>query len=301
MEKILITGASGFVGKTLAHDFLENGWQVTGLGTSPFHPFSETYKHFTWVQADTTQEGEWQNQVGDADVIVNLAGRNIFKRWTVQYKKAIYDSRILTTKNLVSAMNPQKNRKFLSTSAAGVYGDAKEDMVTEQSPPGNDFLAHVCKNWENEAEKASDKGISLSVMRFGVILGDSGGALSLMAPAFKWCLGGPLGSGQQWFPWIHIKDLARAVDFLINNMEISGVFNFTSPGLVRQKTFAKALGSALNRPAAIPAPVAAVKLFMGEMGGLLLNSQRAFPEQLVNSGFKFQFQTLEAALADLYK
>ncbi|HKK91585.1 MAG TPA: TIGR01777 family oxidoreductase [Desulfobacteraceae bacterium] len=301
MKTIMITGASGFVGRRLSRNFLEKGCRVIGLGTSPRHPFSHQYKAFEWIQADTTREGEWQDRVPEADIIVNLAGRTIFKKWTRKYKQAIYDSRIETTKNIVTAMEPGNTQKLLSTSAAGFYGDGGDEILTEAGLSGSDFLARLSRAWENEAEKAADKGTIVAIMRFGVILGKEGGALSVMAPAFRFFVGGPLGSGMQWFPWIHIQDIEGGVTFLAETRDAEGVFNFTAPEPVRQKTFARALGRSLNRPAVMPAPSFMVKTVMGELGSSLLQSQRVVPERLQNAGYRFLFKELDAALADLFK
>lgn len=297
MKTILITGASGFVGQYLSRRMLASGHRVVGLGTSSAHPLAEN-ENFVWVSADTTREGDWQDHVASAHIIVNLAGRSIFKPWTEAHKQAIYDSRILTTRNLVSALPDPWDGHLLSTSAVGFYGDRGEDVLTESEPFGRDFLARVCRDWEKAALKAENKGAVVSLMRFGVVLGD-GGALDVMGMAFKFFLGGPLGSGNHWFPWIHIEDLARAVAFLAENPS-GGPFNFTGPDPIRQKDFAKALGSALNRPAIMPAPAFMVKLVMGELGASLLQSQRALPAALEKEGFTFTYGTAAEALAAVY-
>ena len=298
MERVLITGASGFVGKYLARHFLKQNRHVTGLGTSVTHPFAGEFDRFEWISADTTKTGEWQDRVPSADIIVNLAGQNIFRRWSQKYKQAIYDSRILTTRHLVSALTPGRPVRFLSTSAVGIYGDAREELLFEDAAPGSDFLARVCRDWEAEALKAEAAGATVSITRFGVVLGD-GGALSVMSPAFKWFAGGSLGSGRQWFPWIHINDLVRAVDFLAQKPDARGRFNLVGPEPVRQRDFAKALGKALHRPALVPAPGFMVKLVMGELGASLLNSQKASPKALQDLGFSFAFPDVAAALADI--
>ncbi len=300
MKRILITGASGFVGKHLVRYFLDLHWHVTGLGTSSAHPDIRASESFEWVSADTTRPGSWQDHVADADVIVNLAGRNIFKRWTDAYKQAIYDSRIHTTRHLVEAMAPDKPVDFLSTSAAGIYGDAGEQELTEDAALGSDFLAGVCKDWEHAALAAEEKaGPRVRIMRFGVVLGD-GGALSVMSPAFKWFAGGPLGNGYQWFPWIHIDDLVKAMNFLIQTPDSRGTYNMVGPQPVRQREFAKALGQALHRPAVMPAPGFMVKLVMGELGASLLNSQKAVPDALMDKGFAFSYPDVESALAAIF-
>ncbi len=301
MKHILITGASGFIGKRLTRSFLQKGYYVTGIGTSHNHPFSLEFNNFNWISADTTIPGDWQNSVSKSDIIVNLTGRNIFRYWTKRYKKSIYDSRILTTRNIVNAIadNP-KTEKLLTASAIGLYGDCKEELLTEKRVAGNDFLAKVCQEWEKEGLKAENKGVKVSVMRFGVVLGN-GGALSMMAPVFKLFAGGPLGNGQHWFPWIHVEDLERAVEFIIENNEIDGPFNFTGPEPVRQKQFARALGQALHRPSFMPAPYFIIKAVMGELGCSLVHSQKAIPKKLTDSGFYFKFADVKSALENILR
>ena len=299
MEKIFISGASGFIGKTLAHSFLSKGHEVTGIGTSATHPFSKEFEKFEWISSDTTVPGKWQDKVTQSDIIINLAGRNIFHYWTKNYKQAIYDSRILTTRNIVNAMEKGKTQTLLTTSAAGIYGDCKDDLLTEKKLPGKGFLADVCVDWEKEGLKAEKKGARVAVMRFGVVLGH-GGALSLMTRAFKLFVGGPLGGGRQYFPWIHVKDLEKAIEFLVESKQTQGIFNFTGPTPIRQKQFAKALGRVLGRPAFMPAPSFMVKAIMGELGSSLLQSQRAIPRNLLDSGYPFIFPTFQSSLKDIF-
>ena len=299
MKKILITGASGFIGNKLARFFLTKGHPVVGLGTSISHPLSKFSPDFEWVSADTTLAGDWQAHVKAADIVINLAGRNIFRYWTKKYKQAVYDSRILTSRNLVNAIEPGAGQTLLTTSAVGIYGDRGEDELTEASAPGESFLARVCTDWEREGLRAKEKGARVAVMRFGVVLGDKG-ALSLMAPAFRLFAGGPLGNGRHWFPWIHIDDLIRAAGFILENEKLEGSFNFTGKVPVRQKDFAKALGRALNRPAFIPAPAFLVRAVMGELGAALLESQKAIPRHLLDAGYDFKFTDVGSALEDVF-
>ena len=298
MEKIVIPGASGFVGQYLSEAFINQGYRVAGMGTSKNHRFTEKYDGFTWISADTTVPGSWQKAIEDADVVVNLTGRTIFNYWTRSYKQAIYDSRILTTKNVVAALGKKNDQKLINASAVGIYGDCGDRELTETSKSGNDFLAAVCKDWEKEALLAAEKDVGVSITRFGVVLGN-GGALEKMLPAFKMFAGGPLGSGQHWFPWIHIADLARAVQQIIKGELQPGTFNFTGPSPIRQVDFAKTLGSVLGRPSFMPAPGFIVRTIMGELGKSLLQSQKAIPDQLLKSGFVFQFSEVDAALADI--
>jgi uncharacterized protein (TIGR01777 family) len=190
---------------------------------------------------------------------------------------------------------------LLSTSAVGYYGNRGEAALDETVPPGDDFLARLAVDWEAAAQAAQKKGVRVALMRFGVVLGRGGGALSQMLPAFRMFAGGPLGSGRQWFPWIHMADLLGAVQFLLEHEDARGPFNFCSPGIVRQKAFARQLGSVLNRPAVMPAPAPMLRLMMGEMATLLLASQKMVPARLLAEGFSFQFDEVHAALVDLVK
>jgi len=296
--EIVITGGSGFVGSFLIKHFLERGDRVTGLGRALKHSLANK-EGFTWISADTTLPGEWQKSVSRADLVVNLAGVNIFNRWSPAYKEDIYKSRVLTTRNVVDAISDSRKTILLSTSAIGFYGNQGNEILTESSSSGDDFLAGVCRDWESAASSAIEKGSRVVIMRFAVVLGKNGGALGKMLPLFKAFLGGPLGDGNHWFPWIHIKDLARAMDFCISNGEIHGPVNLCSPGSLRQGKFAAVLGRALNRPAFMPAPSWVIRMVMGEMGDAVLASTRALPERLEQAGFKFEFADIEAALKDI--
>lgn len=300
MKTVLITGASGFVGQALAQKYLDAGWQVNGLGTSLNHPMADVHDNFFWTSADTSRPGDWQDLVAQSDVIVNLAGRNIFKRWTTEYKEAIYNSRIQTTKNLVDAMPGNFHGQLLNASAAGFYGDRGDTSLTETQSYGSGFLARICRDWEAQAQRATSKGATVAVMRFGVVLGSGGGALEVMARAFRMFVGGPLGSGDQWFPWVHLDDLVRGVFFLMEH-NAQGLYNFTGPVPIRQKEFAKELGRALHRPAFMPAPAFFIRLFMGQLGDLFLCSQKALPAALETAGFRFEYDTVARALTQIFK
>jgi len=296
--KIFITGGTGFVGVHLATEYLERGWQVRATGTSSKHPLVGR-ENFDFISADTTQQGKWQALLEDADVVVNLAGRNIFNIWTEDYKTQIYDSRILTTRNLVEAIQPGRQTVLLSTSAAGYYGNRDDQVLSESAGPGDDFLAKVCMDWEAEALKAEAKGARVVLMRFGVVMGRGGGALAKMLPAFKFFAGGPLGSGMHWFPWLHIDDLTAATMFFLQQKDAAGVFNLCAPGMVRHKEFSQTLGRVLRRPSFMKTPAFLLKLIAGEMGAAMLSSQRATPDRLEKSGFKFQYPDVEDALREI--
>lgn len=336
--KVIVTGASGFVGTNLCHRLLDKGHHVTGVGTSKSHILqdvdcfqgavqfgdsscrSDNSERFDWISADTTVKGDWQEKIRSSDVIINLTGKNIFGYWTKKYKAQIYQSRILTTENIVSALNDGdtisastpsisestlptltggRKQLLLNTSAMGYYGDRKDSYLTESDSPGDDFLAKVCMDWENAAIKAQVKGARVILMRFGVVLGKSGGALMKMLPAFKFFAGGPLGRGTHWFPWIHIDDLVSAILFFMEKDKISGPVNLVAPGILRHRDFASALGRVLNRPSFMPAPAFMVKTVMGEMGQAFLSSQRAIPSVLNESGFSYKYGDIRKALEDI--
>jgi uncharacterized protein (TIGR01777 family) len=232
--------------------------------------------------------------------IINLAGASIFGRWSPAYKQEIHESRIRTTRNLVIALAGGNRRQLLcSTSAVGYYGPRGDEVLTEESPQDSDFLARLGTEWEAEALKARELGLRVVITRFGIVLGRGGGALGQMAPMFRRFLGGPLGSGQQWFSWIHQGDLARAFSFISEHPEIHGPVNLTAPNPVRNRDLARALGRVLHRPAWLPAPEFMIRLAMGELAESLLTGQRVIPKRLLDAGFKFNFPTIEAALKDL--
>ena len=297
--KIFITGGSGFVGTNLASYLLEKGHSIIAVGTSSAHKVIQ-HDEFHYISADTTRQGGWQDALKDVDAVINLAGKNIFKRWTDTYKDQIYNSRILTTRNLVEAIGGRKDIIFCSTSAVGYYGDRADEILKEDAVPGNDFAAIVCRDWEAEAFQAEAKGVRVAAMRFGVVLGKNGGALAKMVPAFKSFAGGPLGSGLQWFPWIHMDDLMAAIIFILEHPDVKGPFNLCSPNPVRNRDFAGALGRVLNRPSVMRAPAFMIRVIMGEMGKSLMSSQRTIPDKLLKHGFTFQYPDISDALHNLF-
>jgi uncharacterized protein (TIGR01777 family) len=296
--RILITGATGFVGRHLSRFLLDAGHEIVATGTSKDHPLSGQ-PLFDYVSADTTQSGPWQAQVGNVAAVINLTGRTIFHRWTKSYKQQIIDSRVLTTRHLVDALPKDKTTIFLSASAVGYYGNGGDAVLPEDAPAGTDFLAGVSVNWEKEALRAAASKHRVVIMRFGVVLGANGGALAQMIPAYRKFAGGPLGSGRQWFSWIHIDDLKAAVAFSLATDALQGPVNFCAPGVVTSRDFARALGKALHRPAIMKVPTFALRMAMGEMGSVLLNSQRVVPTRLQEAGFAFQYPQIDGALQNI--
>jgi hypothetical protein len=253
-----------------------------------------------YFDGNPTIKGKWQDAVKDHDVIINLAGASIFSRWTPEQKKILLGSRIETTRNLVVALpDNAKNITLFSTSAVGYYGFHEDEELTENLAAGNDFLARLAYDWEQEALRAQDKGARVVITRFGIVLGKNGGAIGQMLPLFKYFLGGPLGNGRQWFSWVHMQDLAEAFIFLLQHTEISGAVNLCSPQPVRNSELGTAIGKVMHRPSFIPAPGFMIKLILGEFGSVLLKGQRVIPSRLLDAGFKFKYPNIEDALKSI--
>ncbi len=296
--KLFITGGLGFIGRYLSNFLLDLGHQVIAVGTRPDQKLI-VHKNFEYISADTTQKGSWQDGLGDVNVAINLAGKSIFRRWTKHNKKEIYESRIRTTRNLVDALPDNKGVTLCSASAVGYYGDRGDEVLTEAASAGDDFLARVSRDWENEANRAEGKGIRVLTSRFAVVLGKDGGAMGKMIPAFRFFVGGPIGNGRQWFPWIHMDDLLSAILFIIEKQEIRGSVNFSAPNPIRNRDLAQTLGHVLNRPAFMPAPRIMIRLALGEFGTTLLSSQKVVPEKLLHFGFKFKYPELKPAVRSI--
>ena len=296
---VFMTGGTGFVGTYLTKRLIAEGHKVTIL-TQPLGSAALKLSGLAYADGNPTVKGLWQDSVKEHDVIINLAGASIFSRWTPQQKKILLQSRIETTRNLVSALpDNAKNVTFFSTSAVGYYGFHEDEELSENMPAGNDFLARLAYDWEQEALRAKDKGARVVITRFGIVLGKSGGALGQMIPLFKYFLGGPLGNGRQWFSWVHMHDLAEAFIFLLNHKEINGAVNLCSPQPLRNVDLAKAIGKILHRPSFMPAPGFMIKLILGEFGSVLLKGQRVIPSRLLEAGFQFRYANIEEALRSI--
>lgn len=301
-KRLLITGGSGFIGSYLVPVLLDQGYEVTVLTRDP----DKTAKHFnhqvTTADYDMAQLDLLNNAQG-FDVVINLAGQGITdKRWTPNVKKQLRDSRLLTTRKLIGYFQHARKKPalFISGSAVGYYGLQRDQMLDEQATGDNSFASMLCANWELEAQQADVLGIRTCYLRTGIVLGKNGGALTKMLPAFKMCLGGPMGSGEQWMSWIHIDDLTGIIVTIINDAEIKGAVNATAPTPLTNKVFCSTLGRVLKRPAFIPIPAFILKLLLGEMAvELLLSGQRVIPNKILDAGYKFQFAKLDDALRDL--
>jgi len=293
--KILVTGASGFVGTHLTGFLLNRKHEVVGLARS-LRNKGFSHSKYRFIAADTAQPGPWQEALADVDAVVNLAGRSIFGRWNEAVKTEIRESRILTTRHLVQGLPSGKRVVLISASGVGFYGNRGDEVLTEDAPAGDDYLAGLSKDWEGEALAATAKGARVVLARLGVVLGKGGGAMAQMIPAFKSFLGGPIGNGRQWFPWIHLEDLSAAMLFLLERPEISGPVNLCAPDPVTNRDFAGALGRALKRPALMPAPAFMVRMALGEFADVLLGSQRAVPKKLQQHHFGFRYPDIQSAV-----
>lgn len=299
--KIFVTGGTGFVGSYLSRRLFESGHEIFIL-TRSVRRAGELMPYASIVQGDPKQAGEWQQKASECDAVINLAGSSIFTLWTQSARQSILDSRILTTRNIVEALSGSgRKQALINASAIGYYGSRLDDLVLDEySPPGDEFMSEVCVKWENEALKAVPAGVRVAICRFGIVLGRNGGALAKMAPAFRYFLGGALGSGRQWMAWIHQEDLFNIFSLLLAGDAADGPVNCVSPNPVRNAEFAKILAKSLGRPIVLPAaPAILLRTVLGEFGNVVLKGQRVIPKRLMDLGFSFRFPTLQQALADL--
>lgn len=298
--KVFIAGGTGFIGHALIRHLLAQGHQVTALARNP-EKLREFGASLRVVPGSPIQAGPWQQEVAGHDAVVNLTGESIFSRWTAQAKQRIMESRVLSTRNVVAALpaaGTQPTPVLLNASAAGYYGFCNDEDRYETDPPGSDFLATVCQAWEAEANKAADRA-RVVTSRTAVVLGRNGGALAKMLPGFRLGVAGRLGSGRQWFPWIHQEDLCRALLFLLENQDIQGPVNLCSPRPVRNADFTRIMGRVLRRPTVLAVPAFAARLALGELSTVVLEGCRILPGVLREKGFVFRFAELEEALRDL--
>jgi uncharacterized protein (TIGR01777 family) len=298
MRKLFITGASGFVGQALLPALKLEGYDVVAVSRK----VRDTASGVRWVLGDPVTVDDWQKEVDGAFGLINLAGEPIIgKRWTPEQKKALRDSRVVTTQNLVTAIAQarQKPSVLVSASAIGLYPKNEETELDEASRPADDFLGKLCQEWEDAAKVAEVHGVRTVLLRIGVVLGRNGGALERMLPVFKWGLGGPLGSGNQWFSWVHLADVVGLILWALASGQVQGPVNAVAPNPVRMKDFASTLGKVLNRPAFLPAPSFALNLVLGESAQVVLDGQRVLPKAALQQGYTFRFPELEAALRDL--
>ena len=313
--KLVIAGGTGFLGSPLAEVHAEEGHDVRVL-TRSLKPGETRHESGTGVpgitkvgwnpmSSDTAAASSLASLVAEADVVVNLAGESIGDgRWTPQRKAALRDSRIIPTRAIATAITTAATppKVLISASGVGYYGAAGAEPKTEDSPAGNDFLAHLCVDWESEAQRAANAGTRVVRMRSGVVLERSGGALPKMLAPFRFFAGGPVGSGKQYLSWLHRLDYIEMVRWVIDTPAVEGPLNATAPYSITNKEFSKALGRAMRRPAFVPAPAFALKALLGaeRADALLLTGQRAVPAKALAHGYHFRYPEIDIAMRGLF-
>ena len=298
---VLITGATGFIGTRLCERLAQDGHTLTILARNPDSALGRVTtadRLFPWLPMISLAP---LRAFDDVDAVVHLAGESIAGRWNADKKHAIMDSRVVGTRNLVGAIEELETRPsvMVSASAVGYYAEQGEDEITEESPAATSFLADVCRAWEHEALQAEPLGVRVVRLRNALVLGPGGGALAAMLPPIKRGLGGPMGNGLQWWPWVHKDDVVGLITYAIENAALDGAVNAASPQPVRQRDFARTLAKLLKRPAFIRAPSFAVKLALGELSAELLSSKRVVPRRARDAGYEFRFPELGSALQDV--
>lgn len=294
--KILLTGASGFLGRAITERLAADGHTLLALSRSPKRAqaaLPRLTRAFAW-RVDGPPPVEAFTGV---EAIVNLAGETVAGRWTAAKMRAIRASRVDGTRALITRLGAlaERPRVLISASASGYYGDRGEETLAEDASPGAGFLAEVSRDWEAEAARAEEFGLRVARLRFGLVLGPGGGALGPMLPLHRAGLGGPLGSGRQWWPWVSLADVAGLVAHVLAT-DIAGAVNAVAPEAVRQRDFARALGRAVGRPAFLPVPAWALRLGLGRFAAELLSSRRVTPRVALASGYAFRHAALAEAL-----
>lgn len=307
--RIVIAGGTGFLGSPLAEVYAEEGHDVRIL-TRSLPPGEGRHESGTGVPGITRigwnpdgRSGPWATALDGADAIINLAGESIGdRRWTPQRKAVLRDSRILSTRSLATTIASLRTPPATLVSASGVnyYGPSGDERKSESAPPGSGFLAALCEDWEKEAQQASRPGTRVVILRAGVVLERSGGALPRMMTPFRFFAGGRLGSGRQYFSWIHRLDWVEMARWIVQTPDASGPFNATAPYPVTNRQFAKALGSALRRPALVPTPAFALNLLLGEFAESLVTGQRVIPERALTLGYHFRYPELDIAFRGIF-
>ena len=300
--KILITGGTGFIGTHLVRSLSHRQCQIVLLTRSESRTTVLNNANLTYRHWNPQESGVWMDDVNGCDIIFNLIGKNVFEeRWNETVKQEILNSRIVPTKLLVTAIGraEQKPSLLISASAVGFYGDRGAETITEKSSGGHDFLADVVHQWEGTAYEAENYGVRVATPRIGLVLEKSGGMIGKMLLPFNLFIGGPIGSGGQFLPWVHMEDVARGLVYPIENKNFRGRYNLVSPHPVTMNEFAKIFGDVLRRPSWLPVPDLALKILYGEGAKVILSGQKAIPEKLLAAGYQFSFSDVKLALNNI--
>jgi uncharacterized protein (TIGR01777 family) len=302
---VVITGATGFIGRPLCAELTGAGHTVTVLSRDAEKAQAALGRRVKSLAWGERASNAWRQAVREAEVVIHLAGESVGgRRWTPEVKRRIRASRVETTRALVKVLcqSGSWSGALICASAVGYYGDCKDQTVTEETPSGSDFLSEVCREWEAEAHKAEAVGARVACMRLGIVLGKGGALEKMLTPLpvpispWKLGLGGPLGNGRQWMPWIHLDDVVGLFLFAATHSQMQGAVNVTAPNPVTNATFTHTLGRVLHRPAFVPVPGFALRMLLGEFAATVLGGQKALPTVALAHGYPFRFPDLEAAL-----
>ncbi len=299
--RVFVTGGTGLVGRRLVRRLVGRGDEVVVLSRSADGRRLDGVEAGL-VRGDPVQPGDWQRALAECDAVVNLAGENLMaRRWNAEHKRRLRDSRVLATRNVVDAVGQSggRCRTLVSASAIGYYGPRGDEPIDESAGPGDGFLANLCAAWEVEARRAADRGAREVRVRIGVVLDAEGGALAQLAPVFRRFVGGPVGSGRQWLSWVHHADLTGVFALALDDETLGGPVNATAPNPVTNREFARALGRALKRPSLLRVPGWVLRVGVGQAAETVLASQRVLPRTAIDRGYRFQFDDVHAALANL--
>ena len=300
--RVFITGGSGLIGRCVAARLTERGDSVVVLTRNAAKASKVLSADVTLIEGDPTIPGQWQSDLASADAIVNLSGEPIFEhRWTRSIKEQILTSRTSSTENIAQAMAncPNGPRTLISGSAIGFYGPRRSEELSEDAPPGGDFLARVSIEWEAATRRASEAGIRVVLLRTGIVLARDGGALARMTLPFRLHVGGPIGSGGQWVSWIHIDDLVGMILFALDNPSLEGPMNATALNPVTNRRFARTLGEILGRKSWLPVPDVLLRIALGQAASIVAQGQRVRPAKALAAGFRFQYANLREGLEQI--
>ncbi|MFA7227556.1 MAG: TIGR01777 family oxidoreductase [Melioribacteraceae bacterium] len=302
MKKIIVTGGTGLIGKKIAGNLIKRGDAITIFSRNPVNAQKIIPGAAEYIRWDY-RLNDWQAAIEGKDAVIHLAGESVLAgKWTDLRKKNILESRVDSTRALADAILKAQNkpRVFVSASAVGYYGNS-EVPVDEESPAGKDFLADVVSLWENESKKIDSSNIRRVNIRTGIVLDKNEGAFARMVTPYKFFVGGPIGSGKQWFPWIHIEDVAAIFIFAVDNEDVCGILNAASPGILRMNEFCGTLGTFMHRPSFFKVPPLILKIMFGEGAEVLLNGACVIPRRTLEAGFTFKYESVKRAIGDLLK